>query len=42
MSIEIARSGDEGRPFASEKKGGESEVLDAITDRVIDLVESRS
>lgn len=40
MSMEIARSGDEGRPFVSDRKNGESELFNAITDRVIDTVES--
>ena len=40
MSREIAKSGDEGRPFVADKGNGASEVFNAITDRVIEIVES--
>lgn len=41
MSAEIARSGDEGRPFVADKENGASGVFNAITDRVMDTVESK-
>ncbi len=42
MSLDIARSGDAGEPFASEKDDGESGLFNAITDQIIGIVESGS
>lgn len=39
MSLDIARSGDVGKPFVSEKDNGESGLFNAITDQIIDTVE---
>ena len=41
MSRDIARSGDEGKPFVGDEGNGVSEVFNAITDRVVEIVESR-
>ena len=42
MSKDIARSGDEGKPFVSDKDNGESRIFNEITDQVIGIVESKA
>jgi ATP-binding protein involved in chromosome partitioning len=42
LSPEIARSGDEGRPFVSSSADGHSKSFEEITERIIDSIEKRA